>query len=101
MLRNIFTKTLRDQRIAHNDAMPEDATILMGQMDQFLETTVTIFNDLSGMHSRSTTHFDYQTKRSEWEAGEILKILQQDADQGALEIEAAMRKIREEPRGGG
>ena len=27
-------KTLRDQRIAHNDALPEDATILMGQMDQ-------------------------------------------------------------------
>ena len=89
-------KTLRDQRIAHHDAIQRQASVLKGQMDLFLDTTVDLFNDLSKIHARSGTSFDYQERRTVWETGQILEILQKDADQGVREVEAAMQKVEEE-----
>lgn len=92
-------KALRDQRIAHHDATPKQASILKGEMDSFLENTVTMFNDLSRIHARSGTSFDYQEKRSVWETGQILEILREEANRGVQEVEDAMQLVEEEQQG--
>lgn len=91
-LRNLLR--LRNQRLAHTDASPSgDMSLQRGKLDRLVEDTERVFNDLSGMHDRSTTLFLMQVGDTERHTRQVIETLQKAEDarrqRGAARIRIA------------
>jgi len=87
-------KQMRDQHFAHLDAAPDPRLpLIKGDVDRMVETLKDVFNQLSQGHDGSVYSWSYQTRRSEWETSEILRILSEDAQAQKAKADALMRAV--------
>jgi hypothetical protein len=74
-------KNLRDQRIAHHDAIiASDTRLLYGETRKFVEEVKSMYNSLTSYHDRSTTIFEYLAKEAERHTSDVVSIMREERD---------------------
>lgn len=74
-------KSLRDQRIAHHDAIRKgDQRLLYGEMQQLVEEVKAFYNSLTSYHDQSTTLFDYLVREAERHTSQVVNIMREERD---------------------
>lgn len=74
-------KSLRDQRVAHNDANPDDGPpFLESEFGPLIKAIQRVYNAMSIAHDQSTYSWKRQLLQSSEDTAYILKVLQKDAD---------------------
>ena len=73
-------KVLRDQKLAHLDAnLQPTSPTTKAEISNLIEIICEIFNKLSIGHDRSQYAWEFQRKDSKTAAGEVIRILQENA----------------------
>lgn len=87
-------KKLRDQHLAHLDAVPEPKLPLIKKdADQMIEMLEDVFNQLSQGHDGSVYSWSYQANLSAWQTREILRILMEDVQARKATADALTRAV--------
>lgn len=74
-------KSLRDQHIAHHDAIRKgDQRLLYGEMQQLVEEVKALYNSLTSYHDRSTILFDYLVREAERHTSQVVDIMREERD---------------------
>jgi hypothetical protein len=74
-------KRLRDQRIAHHDAIiAGDTHLLYGETRKLVEEVKSIYNSLTSYHDRSITSFEYLAREAERDTSEVVRIMCEERD---------------------
>ena len=90
-------KRLRDQHLAHLDAVPKpNLPLIKKDVDQMIKTLEDVFNQLSQGHDGSVYSWSYQANRSAGETSEILRILSEDAQARKATADALMRVVEDD-----
>jgi hypothetical protein len=77
----IRLKNLRDQRIAHHDAIAsDDRRILFGEVQKLVEDIKSMYNDLSYWHNNAYTSFDMIARDAERDTSEVVQIMRTERD---------------------
>jgi len=72
-------KRLRDQRIAHHDAIPAgDVSLLYGEVRKLVEEIKSVYNSLTSGHEKSVTHFEYLAREAERHTSEVARLMRED-----------------------
>ncbi len=72
-------KRLRDQRIAHHDAIPAgDVSLLYGEVRKLVEEIKSVYNSLTSGHEKSVTHFEYLAREAERHTSEVVRLMRED-----------------------
>lgn len=80
-------KSLRDQRIAHHDAIRAgDTRLLYGEMRQLVEEVKQTYNSLTSYHDHSTTSFDFLIRESERHTSQVVNIMREERDRSIRRI---------------
>jgi len=80
-------KRLRDQRIAHHDAIPAgDVSLPYGEVRELVEEIKSMYNLLTSGHEKSVTHFEYLTREAERHTSEVVRIMREDRDRAIQRI---------------
>jgi len=94
-------KYLRDQKLAHLDAMPRPLSPLQkGQVDGLVATVGDVFNRLSAGHDGSFYDWSFQRKDSAELTDRMLTILQEEMDSRRVELNRRLVQLRLDDREG-
>jgi len=81
-------KRLRDQRIAHHDAIiAGDTRLLYGETQKLMEEVKSMYNSLTSYHDRSTTSYENLAREAKTHTSQVVSIMRQERDK-------AIRRIR-------
>lgn len=74
-------KNLRDQRIAHHDAIaPNDRRVLFGEVQKLVEDIKSMYNNLCHWHNNTYTSFDMISRDAERDTAEVVNIMRSERD---------------------
>jgi len=80
-------KSIRDQRIAHHDAISVgDTRLLYGEMSQLVEEVKSTYNSLTSYSDRSTTSFNFLIRESERHTSQVMNIMREERDRSIRRI---------------
>lgn len=83
-------KRLRDQRIAHHDAIPAgDVSLPYGEVRKLVEEIKSMHNSLTSGHERTATHFEFLTRDAERHTSEVVRIIREERDRAIRRIKKA------------
>lgn len=83
-------KCVRDQRIAHHDAINAGNTrLLYGEMRKLVEEVKSMYNSLTSYHDRSTTDFEYLVREAERHTSQVVSIMREERDRAIRRIKKA------------
>ena len=87
-------KRLRDQRIAHHDAVPTpgDRSVLYGEGQQLVEAIKDMYNRLRRGHDGVYTSFDRLSRDAESHTAKVVRIMREERDRDAQRIREADAK---------
>lgn len=74
-------KRLRDQRIAHHDAIiAGDVSLPYGEVRKLVEEIKSMYNSLTSGHEQSDTHFGNLARDAERHTSEVVRIMREERD---------------------
>lgn len=83
-------KRLRDQRIAHHDAIPAgDVSLPYGEVRKLVEEIKSMYNSLTRGHDRSTTHYEYLVRDAENHTSDVVSIMREERARAIRRIKKA------------
>lgn len=83
-------KRVRDQRIAHHDAINAgDTRLLYGEMRKLVEEVKSMYNSLTSYHDRSTTIFENLVREAERHTSQVVSIMCEERDRAIRRIKKA------------
>jgi len=87
-------KAVRDQRIAHHDAIKaSDRHLLYGDVSRLVEDIKYIYNELNQLHDGIIWNFDHLTKSAEQHTSEVIRIMCEESDRAKKSIEDIESKL--------
>ena len=93
-------KRLRDQRIAHHDAIPDsEKALLYGEMNKLTEAVIVMYNTISQGHNRSTTSLDLLTRTAELHTNQVVELILREQQNRIKARDEALRNLTDtEPK---
>lgn len=83
----VSLKGVRDQRIAHHDAIKSGSKPLFyGDITRLVEDIKSLYNDVQKWHDRSVTSFDFLERDADRHTSEVLRIMREDRDRARQKI---------------
>jgi len=83
-------KRVRDQRIAHHDAIiAGDTRLLYGETRKLAEEVKSMYNSLTRYHDRSTTIFENLVREAERHTSQVVSIMREERDRAIQRFKKA------------
>lgn len=80
-------KRLRNQRIAHHDAItPGDRSVLFGEVQELVEDIKSMYNSIQRGHDRSVTWFERLTDEVDRHTAQVVGIMRQERERAIRRI---------------